>query len=513
LSTEHPHMRRQVSEIVKTPLRIMKFGGTSVGDAPSIRKVLEIVRAASRESEVVVVVSALSEVTNQFVDAATQSETGNRGSVEMIFQELRNRHHTMVCDLIRSVPERRRINQELEEVFQEGERLCQNTATLQVLTPRARDSISSLGERLSAPLIAAALTEWNVASQAIAATQLIETDSCHGSAEPKMDPTRAKCELRLRPLLQNGIVPVVTGFIGATSEGVLTTLGRGGSDYSATIVGAALGADEVTIWTDVDGLMTADPHMVPGASTIPEISYREAAELARFGAKVLHPKTLSALAECGMPLWIRNTFAPDRPGTRITPGGPLTDGEVKGITAISDVALITVSDAKIVSLPEVLAHIVATTAAVPANVLLIAQSSEQNEIHLVIASAVAERTLRALRREFTLDQEHEKIRHITLDPTVALVTIVGKKLQAATLGRGLNALSCQNLNVIAVGQGSSDCSISFVVSKHDTRAALDKTHQEFRLGAIESRPLPIQSVGFDEPAWRPGPVQRTAGAD
>ena len=159
-------------------------------------------------------------------------------------------------------------------------------------------------------------------SEAIEATELIQTDSCHGSADPRMNVTGERCKARLRPLLRRGVVPVVTGFIGATAEGVLTTLGRGGSDYSATIVGAALDADEVIIWTDVDGLMTADPRLVPDASTIAEISYREAEEMARLGAKVLHPKTLRPVTQSGIPLWIRNTFAPELAGTKITPSGP-----------------------------------------------------------------------------------------------------------------------------------------------------------------------------------------------
>jgi aspartate kinase len=492
----------------------MKFGGTSVGDASAIQKVLEIIRAASRASEIVVVVSAMSGVTNNLVDAATQSEAGNCELVEMIFGELRSRHHGVVSALIHSIPVRSRINREIEQIFQEGERLCQGTALLRELTLRARDSISSLGERLSAPLVAAALTECGVASEAIEATELIETDSCYGSADPRMDPTRKNCEFRLRPLLEKGVVPVVTGFIGATAEGVLTTLGRGGSDYSATILGAALDADEVTIWTDVDGLMTADPRLVTGASTIPEISYREAAELAHFGAKVLHPKTLSAVTQCGIPLWIRNTFASERPGTRITPTGPLTDGGVKGLTAISDVALITVGGAGIVGVPDVLGRTFATTAAVPANVLLISQSSSQNDICLVVASAVAERTLQALRREFALDLAHEKVEHITLDPTVAIVTVVGKNMRgSAIVGRTFTALGRENLNIIAIAQGSSECNISFVVSKQDVRVALDTTHQEFRLGALESRALPVQSVGVDPAAWRYDPEQRTASAD
>ncbi len=315
-------MNSQLSKTGNKPLRIMKFGGTSVGDASSIKKVADIIRDATRASDLVVVVSAMSGVTNQLIDAGAQSAVGDRLSVATIFHELRERHAAVVHGLIHSAAERSRIGREMDRIFQEGEQLCQSAIRTRELTPSTRDSISSLGERLSAPIVAAVLEEHGVASEAIEATALIQTDSCHGAADPHMDVTRKLCQERLRPLVQKGVVPVVTGFIGATAEGVLTTLGRGGSDCSATIVGAALDADEVIIWTDVDGLMTADPRLVPDASTIAEISYQEAEEMAHLGAKVLHPKTLRAVTQSGIPLWIRNTFAPELAGTKITPAGP-----------------------------------------------------------------------------------------------------------------------------------------------------------------------------------------------
>jgi len=499
---------------VKKPLRIVKFGGTSVGDAIRIRKVVEIIRDAARDSDLVVVVSAMSGVTNKLVEAATRSEAGDVPSVEMLFQELRARHFAVVTELIHSLPVRSRLNRDVEQIFQEGERLCQGTALLRELTLRARDSISSLGERLSAPVVAAVLAECGLSGEAIGATELIITDACHGAADPLMAATRNRCEARLRPLLRQGIIPVVTGFIGATEEGVLTTLGRGGSDYSATILGAALDADEVTIWTDVDGLMTADPRLVPGAATIPEISYREAAELAHFGAKVLHPKTISAVTMCGIPLWIRNTFSPELPGTRITPAGPATDGAVKGLTAISDVALITVGGPGIVGVPDVLGRTFATTTAVRANVLLISQSSSQNEICLVVSASVAKDTAEALRREFAQDLAHEKVEHITLDPTIAIVTVVGKNMRgSATVGRTFTALGRENVNIIAVAQGSSECNISFVVSKQDVKAALNATHREFDLSVLNSRGIPVKSVAVSPAAWQYDPEQQTANAD
>jgi aspartokinase/homoserine dehydrogenase 1 len=315
-------MSNRLSNAVKKPLRIMKFGGTSVGDASAIQKVVAIIRDASRDSDLVIVVSAMSGVTNQLIEAGVQSALGDRVFVATIFHELRERHESVVNALIHSNARRIRIGCEMDRLFQEGEQLCQRTMRKRELTLPMRDSISSFGERLSAPIVAEVLKEHEVASEAIEATALIQTDSCHGGADPDMGVTRKLCQERLRPLVQKGVVPVVTGFIGATAEGVLTTLGRGGSDCSATILGAALNADEVIIWTDVDGLMTADPRLVPDASTIAEISYRGAEEMAHLGAKVLHPKTLSAVTQSGIPLWIRNTFAPELAGTKITPSGP-----------------------------------------------------------------------------------------------------------------------------------------------------------------------------------------------
>jgi aspartokinase/homoserine dehydrogenase 1 len=495
------------------PLRIMKFGGTSVGDASCIRKVADIIRTASAESDLVVVVSAMSGVTNKLIEAALQSEAGNREAVETIFAQLRHRHEAVVDALIQSHDERKRIGQSMQEFFEEGERLCQGTMLLGELTPRARDSISSLGERLSAPLVAAVLIDRGLASECIEATEVVVTDSFYGGAEPWMDLTREASEARLRPLLQRGIVPVVTGFIGANEEGTLTTLGRGGSDYSATILGAALDADEVIIWTDVDGLLTADPRLVPGASTISEISYREAAELAYFGAKVLHPKTLRPLMQQGIPLRIRNTFEPEKLGTKITPAGPVNGEGVTAITAMSDAALITVGGPGLAEVQDVLGRTFATAGAVRADVLLISQSSAQNDICLVVASAVAKRTVEALRHELAHDLVHEKVEHITLDATVAMVTVVGKKVRGMSgiAGRTFAALGRQNVDVVAIAHGASECNLTFVVAQKDMKAALVATHQEFDLGELNS-PVYTEKIEMSA-SWQCEVKRATAKAD
>jgi bifunctional aspartokinase / homoserine dehydrogenase 1 len=474
----------EVRRNLRKPIRGMKFGGTSVGNASAIEKVVEIIRAAARDSHVVVVVSAMSGVTNKLVAAATQSEAGDCEAVAAIFQQLRQQHDAAADALIHSTAERRAFGGKMQKLFQEGDRLCQGTMLLGELTPRARDAVSSLGERLSAPLVAAALSERRVASEAIEATELVVTDSCHGAADPLMDLTGDRCNHRLRPLLEQGIVPVVTGFIGATSDGLLTTLGRGGSDYSATILGAALHADEIIVWTDVDGLQTADPRLVTGGCTIPEISYREAAELAYFGAKVLHPKTLRAVMQSGIPLWIRNTFAPERLGTKITPAGPPSVAGVTALTAISDVAMITVGGPGLAGVQDVLGRTFRTAAAVRADVLLISQASSQNDLCLVISSALGKCVVEALRHEFAHDLAHEPTEHIVLNPNAAMVTIVGQNMRSVPgiVGRTFGALGRDNVDIIAIAQGSSECTISFVVPKKDVNTALASIHREFKLG-------------------------------
>jgi aspartate kinase len=476
---------------MKKQLRVMKFGGTSVGDAACIARVAQIVKDAGAEGPIVTVVSAMSGVTNRLIDAAKRAEGGDQEHADAVFAALREQHDAAVSVLVRDAEKRRKLTATLDKLLAEGAELCKGTALLRELTPRTLDSISSLGERLSAPIVSAALTDLGMQSEAIQSTELIVTDPSHGGADPLMDLTRERCEARLRGLLDQGVFPVVTGFIGATVEGVLTTLGRGGSDYSATILGAALSADEVIIWTDVDGVLTADPRLVPDARTIPEISYREASELAYFGAKVLHPKTLRAVSQAGIPVWIRNSFAPERTGTKITPGGRSNGGGVKALTAVSDVTLITVGGPGIVGVPDVVGRTFSATAQVRANILMISQSSSQNDICFIVAAPDAKRTVAALRKEFAQDVAHEKVEHITVDSNIAIVAVVGEKMHGTrgVAGRTFMAVGRENVNIIAIAQGSSETNISFVVSQKDMKAALDATHREFRLGiAITNEP-------------------------
>jgi aspartate kinase len=467
----------------------MKFGGTSVGDAGCIRRAAEIVAAASHESAVVAVVSAMGGVTTRLIEAAHASEAGDTRAAVELAETLRAQHFTAIETLVRDVNARAQLTAETEKVLEELTSLCRGTALLHELTPRALDTISSVGERLSARLMASALCKLGLKGVAVEATELIVTDNEHGRAEPLMDRTREKASARLLPLIEEGAVPVVTGFIGATTGGTLTTLGRGGSDYSATILGAALDAEEVIIWTDVDGVLTADPRLVAEARTLREISYNEAAELAYFGAKVLHPKTLRPVVEAGIPVWIRNSFQPEQQGTKITATGHPTARGVKAITAIKDVSLITVGGRGIVGKVGVAAKTFTAVAEAKANVLLISQSSSENDICFIVNSADVSRTVEKLRASFAADLAHHSVEHINVIPEITIVAVVGERMHGlpGIAGRTFSALGKRGINIIAIAQGSSEYNVSFVVEADMMRDAVLAVHKEFGLERRASR--------------------------
>ena len=258
-------------------LQVMKFGGTSVGDAECIARAAEIIASAARMRSVVAVVSAMSGVTNRLIAAAHQAATGDEAATNDLATALRTQHEAAIDTLIKDESRHVQLSAELQEIIRGVAGLCRGTALLRELTPRTLAAISSTGERLSARLLAGALCELGLQGVAVEATELIVTEDDSAQAEPLMKETSERAQTRLLPLVDDGVLPVVTGFIGATAEGILTTLGRGGSDYSATILGAVLGADEIIIWTDVDGVLTADPRLVMDARLLREISYNEAA--------------------------------------------------------------------------------------------------------------------------------------------------------------------------------------------------------------------------------------------
>jgi aspartate kinase len=476
-------------------LQVMKFGGTSVGNAECIRRAAEIVARAAGEGSVVAVVSAMGGVTNRLIEAAQASAVGDIGAAGNLAETLRQQHQGAIEILVGDGDKRAQLAAELKEIIEEVTSLCRGTALLRELTPRTLDAISSAGERLSARLLASALRELGVNAAAIEATELIVTDNHSGRAEPLISETRERATARLAPLLAERSVPVVTGFIGATVDGMLTTLGRGGSDYSATILGAVLDAKEIIIWTDVDGVLTADPRLVPEARTLQEISYNEAAELAYFGAKVLHPKTLRPVSEASIPVWIRNSFLPEQNGTKITATGHPTRRGVKAITAMSNVTLITVGGRGIVGLPGVAAKTFTAAASAQANVLLISQSSSGNDICFIIDSGDAARTVAELRAAFASDLAHKEVEHITVNADIAIVAVVGERMRGTPgiAGRTFSALGRRGINIIAIAQGSSEYNVSLVVEAGEMREVVQALHSEFGLQRRASRFESVES--------------------
>lgn len=470
-------------------LQVMKFGGTSVGNGECISRAADIVARASEEGSVVAVVSAMGGVTNRLMEAAQASAEGDMAAGGNLAETLRRQHQEAVEILIGDGDKRAQLAAELNKIIDAVTGLCRGTALLRELTPRTLDAISSVGERLSARLLASALRELGLNAVAVEATELIVTDNQSGRAGPLLAETRERATARLAPLLSERSVPVVTGFIGATVDGKLTTLGRGGSDYSATILGAVLDAKKIIIWTDVDGVLTADPRLVPEARTLQEISYNEAAELAYFGAKVLHPKTLRPVSEAGIPVWIRNSFFPERDGTKITAMGHPTRRGVKAITAMSNVTLITVGGRGIVGLPGVAAKTFTAAASAQANVLLISQSSSGNDICFIIDSGDAARTVAELRAAFASDLAHKEVEHITVNEDIAIVAVVGERMRGTPgiAGRTFSALGRRRINIIAIAQGSSEYNVSLVVDAGVMGEVVQALHNEFGLQRPASR--------------------------
>jgi bifunctional aspartokinase / homoserine dehydrogenase 1 len=469
------------------PIQVMKFGGTSVGDASRIRSAAAIAAEASKERAVVVVVSAMSSVTNTLIAAAGKAATGDEAAAEALTRALQEKHHDAIGNLISDIENRRQLLSEIDALIERAANYCRGCALLGELSPRALDVIAGTGERLTARMAAAVLREMGLRGVAFDATDLIVTDEVHGGARPLADPTRKKTRAALFPLLEAGGIPVVTGYVAATAKGIPTTLGRGGSDYSATILGAALGASEVIIWTDVNGVLTADPRMVPDAATLDEVSYTEAGELAFFGAKVLHPMTLRPVIESAIPVWIRNSFQPQLAGTKITQSVRPAPQGVKAVTATRDVAMIAIAGPGIIGVPDIAARIFTASASVHANIVMISQSSSQDSICFVVQAADAARTEEALRTALHDDVHLHNLEHIRVNRNVAIVAAVGENMAGTPgiAGRVFSTLGKESINIIAIAQGSSEYNISFLVESSGMEKAVKALHQTFGLGRQE----------------------------
>jgi aspartate kinase len=460
---------------------VMKFGGTSVGSAEAITQASAIVeKYRAKWDRIVVVVSAMRGVTDALIEGARTAAQGDDQTYPGIVSDLRVRHTLAAAELLDDPETRTALLKIVDGYLDEFATFCRSVHVLGEVTPRAMDAISSIGERVNARIVAARLREQGLRAKAVDATQVIVTDDRFQQATPLMDQTRGRVQNHLIPLLEEGVVPVVTGFMGATEDGITTTLGRGGSDYSASILGAALDADEVWTWTDVDGVLTSDPRIVSDAHIIPELSYSEVGELAYFGAKVLHPKTIRPVVERGIPVWVKNTFNPTCPGTRIVPEPKNTPGTVKAVTAIQGLSMVTVEGRGMMGVPGIAARTFSAVASQGTNVLMISQASSEQSICFVIPTEDVASVIGALEEELALELARRDIDRVWSMDDIVIISAVGAGMRGTPgVAAGLfNALASDAINVIAIAQGSSECSISLIVSAEQATHAVRQIHAE-----------------------------------
>lgn len=465
-------------------LIVMKFGGTSVGSVKALKNVIEIVAETRQKGhQIVAIVSAMNGVTNLLLEAAHRAETRDERFARQARLEISQKHAEVTYHFLGDSPERNAVMARIDGLLDEFESLCHGIRVLGELTPRALDVIGGLGERMSAPQVAAIFNQANVPAEATEATELIVTDDRFGAAVPLVEATAQKSEARLRPLLDQGKIPVVTGFIGATENDIPTTLGRGGSDYSATILGRALKADEVWIWTDVNGVMTADPRVVPEAHPISHLSYAEISELSYFGAKVLHSQAIRPARRVNIPVRILNTFEPDHPGTLITAEAQESNKTVKAVTAIKAMSLVTVAGPGMVGITGLAGRTFTAVARTNSNVLMISQASSEQSICFVVPTPDVARVVKSLEQELVREIERRDLDQIKWEDDVVILAVVGAGMKGTpgVSGRLFGALGQGRINVIAIAQGSSETNISLVVAQGDADRAVRAIHKEFEL--------------------------------
>lgn len=457
---------------------IMKFGGTSVQNAEAVRQVVDIITShLDKGDKIAVVVSAQRGVTDRIIDTAQQMVSSrDTSAVTSLVDYLTATHLNTLRDVAPDYYDETSeiINRRIDNLRD----FLLAVFHLRELTHRSRDYVISFGERLNAPVISAALRQRGISSLALDGCEAgILTTENHGDAIA-LPAGESRIRARLEPLMET-TVPVVMGFMGCTEKGVITTLGRSGSDYSAAIIGAALMVDEIWIWTDVDGIMTTDPRLVTDARVIPRISYIEVMELSYFGAKVMHSRSIEPAMQKNIPVWVKNTFNPSYPGTCIQKGEHRESRVVKAITFIDKVAAITITGAQMIGRPGVAKHIFSILADHQINVMMISQGSSEANISLIIESNQVTTAMEALHPL----KERCVFRDITANEHVSAVAVVGSGMAGAagTAGRTFSALGKAHINVMMISQGSSEVNISFVVNQEDGPRAVTVLHEEFAL--------------------------------
>jgi bifunctional aspartokinase / homoserine dehydrogenase 1 len=470
--------------VVKTPLEIWKFGGASLADAAAVRHAIDLVRR--HKGPLVVVPSALAGVTDQLLDGARRAAAGDTEAGAQVAAAFLRRHRDLAMDLLPSGPKRRKILVLLDHQAREYREVVHAVAALAELSPRASDTLVSRGERAASVLLAAALEAAGRRARRVDAAEIVATDGHHGQASPDLVVTRRQARRVLLPLIARGTVPVVPGFLGRGPDGGITTLGRGGTDLTATLLARALNAERVVLWKDVPGILTADPRAVPDARLVPQLHHREAAEVAYFGAKVLHPRALIPLDGSRITLHVRSFLEPGRSGTEVSARRTLEEYPVKALATVKGQSLVTVAGKGMMGVPGIAARTFSAVHAEGLSVSTIFQASSESSIGFTLTEGEARRAVKALERAFKEELATGLIDGISSRGGVAVMAVVGSGM-AGTPGiasRVFTALAAGGVNVIAIAQGSSELNISFVVDGEQAAEAARRVHGAFQLSKI-----------------------------
>lgn len=474
-------------------MKVLKFGGTSVGSIESIKAVIDIVKAEKNPAKTVVVVSAFSGVTDQLIETSQLAELGAETYLDLL-KGIEKRHVEAVKQLVKA-KNQKGLLANLKVMFDELEDILHGVFLLKELSAKSLDYVASFGERLSSLIITDAFIDLGIDTQLADSRHLIRTDRNFNNARVNVKVTEANIQAYFK---KNKALTIVPGFIASTDRGEVSTLGRGGSDYTAAIYAAALNAKELEIWTDVDGVLTANPRVVRRAIPIPLLSYDEAMELSYFGAKVIYPPTIQPALDKGIPIVIKNTFNVAAPGTRITAEAPKGDAPVKGITSIANISLLTISGSGMVGISGTSMRFFGALGRNKISVILISQASSEHSITIAVTDKESERAKQAIEEEFEYELQAGKIDPIAIEQKQSIVAIVGQNMRntPGIAGKLFSVLGSNGINIRAIAQGTSELNISFVINKQDENKALNVLHESFFLSNTKVAHIYLVGVGL-----------------
>lgn len=475
-------------------MKILKFGGTSVGSADSIKSVVEILlQNKKRKQEYAVVFSAMSGITNLLLEVGKKASESNESYIQVL-RNIEQKHITTVKSLI-DVKYQSKVIANIRMLINELEDLLHGVFLLKELSLRTQDLVLSFGERMSVYIVFEYMKQSGISCDMLDARKVIKTDNRFGFARVNFRASEKNIKEYFKK--SKGVV-AVTGFIASTDKNETTTLGRGGSDYTASILGAALGVDSIEIWTDVDGVMTADPKKVKRAFTLEGISYQEAMEMSHFGAKVIYPPTLQPAFGKKIPIWIKNTFNPDHPGTLISQKTKENDFLIKGISSIENICLMNLQGSGMVGVPGVSARLFSTLAKGGINVILITQASSEHSICFVVDPKDADLAKESIEEEFVNEINAGKIDKVIIHKDLSIVAIIGENMRntPGISGKLFSSMGKNGININAIAQGSSELNLSVVINTVDLSKALNALHEAFFLSDTKSLNLFVTGVGL-----------------